>query len=237
MRVEDILLFVLDEADEMLSFGFKDQIYNIFKCLPSDVQVCLFSATMAPDILDLTSKFMRNPVRILVKEAELTLEGIQQFYIAIDREEWKVDTLCDLYESLTISQAIIYCSSRRKADELADQMDKRDFTGSTMHADLSQSETALVMKEFCSGSTRVLVSTDLLARGIDVQQVSLVINYDLPRDLESYLHRIGRSGHFGRKGAAISFVTGAAGARSLREIERHYHTQIQELPEDFAKLI
>merc|ERR1712025_1483673 len=215
----------------------KDQIYNIFKCLPSNVQVCLFSATMAPDILDLTTKFMRDPVRILVKEAELTLEGIQQFYIAIDKEEWKVETLCDLYERLTVSQAIIYCNARRKADELAEQMSKRDFTVSTMHADLSQSERAQVMKEFCSGSTRVLVSTDLLARGIDVQQVSLVINYDLPRDLESYLHCIGRSGRFGRKGAAISFVTGSYGVRALRDIERHYQTQIEELPADFASRV
>merc|ERR1719498_912614 len=134
MRVEDILLFVLDEADEMLSFGFKDQIYNIFKCLPSDVQVCLFSATMAPDILDLTSKFMRDPVRILVKEAELTLEGIQQCYIAIDREEWKVDTLCDLYERLTISQAIIYCNTRRKVDMLYESLTQKDFTCSCIHA-------------------------------------------------------------------------------------------------------
>merc|ERR1711977_784853 len=133
LRVDDLITFVLDEADEMLSRGFKDQIYNIFKCLPSNVQVCLFSATMAPDILDLTAKFMRDPVRILVKEAELTLEGIQQFYIAIEREEWKVDTLCDLYERLTISQAIIYCSSRRKADELAEELQKRDFTVSCMH--------------------------------------------------------------------------------------------------------
>merc|ERR1711959_538670 len=169
--------------------------------------------------------------------AELTLEGIQQFYIGIDREEWKGETLCDLYERLTISQAIIYCSTRRKADELAEEMKKRDFTVPTMHADLSHSERQLVMREFCSGTTRVLVSTDLLARGIDVQQVSLVINYDLPRDLESYLHRIGRSGRFGRKGAAISFVTGAADVRNLRNIERHYHTQIEELPEDFASLI
>merc|ERR1712025_156233 len=157
LRTDDLQVFVLDEADEMLSHGFKEQIHDIFKCLPSNVQVCLFSATMAPDILDLTAKFMRDPVRILVKEAELTLEGIQQFYIAIEQEEWKVETLCDLYEQLTISQAIIYCSSRRKADQLAEQMDKRDFTVSVMHADLSQSERVLVMREFCSGSTRVLV--------------------------------------------------------------------------------
>merc|ERR1712166_1466307 len=163
-NVSNLLTFVLDEADEMLSRGFKDQIYDIFKTLPPNIQVCLFSATMAPEILDLTTKFMRDPVRILVKKDELTLEGIRQFYVAIEKEEWKLDTLCDLYETLTITQAIIYCNTRRKVDFLAGEMSKRDFTISTMHAEL------------------------------DVQQVSLVINFDLPSNLENYLHRIGRSG-------------------------------------------
>merc|ERR1719387_2443012 len=140
LRVDDLLTFVLDEADEMLSRGFKDQIYDIFKTLPPNVQVCLFSATMAPEILDLTTKFMRDAVRILVKKDELTLEGIRQFYVAIEKEEWKLDTLCDLYETLTITQAIIYCNTRRKVDYLADQMGKRDFTISTMHAELDQKE-------------------------------------------------------------------------------------------------
>merc|ERR1712183_601562 len=143
LRVDDLLTFVLDEADEMLSRGFKDQIYDIFKCLPANVQVCLFSATMAPEILDLTTKFMRDSVRILVKKDELTLEGIRQFYVAIEKEDWKLDTLCDLYETLTITQAIIYVNTRRKCDFLADQMTKRDFTVSTM-------------REFRSGSSRVL---------------------------------------------------------------------------------
>merc|ERR1712087_30720 len=132
------------------------------------------------DILDLTAKFMRNVVQILVKKDELTLEGIQQFYVAIEKEEWKLDTLCDLYETLTITQAIIYCNTRRKVDLLADQLCKRDFTISTMHAELDQKTRDLVMREFRSGSSRVLISTDLLSRGIDVQQVSLVINYELP---------------------------------------------------------
>merc|ERR1719454_929793 len=180
LKVDDIALFVLDEADEMLSRGFKEQIYDIFKFLPPNVQVALFSATMAPEILDLTGKFMRNPVRILVKKDELTLEGIRQFYIAIEKEEWKLDTLCDLYETVTITQAIIYCNTRRKVDFVAAEMSKRDFTVSTMHAELDQKERDLIMREFRSGSSRVLISTDLLARGIDVQQVSLVINYDLP---------------------------------------------------------
>lgn len=140
LRVDDLKVFVLDEADELMSRGFKDQIYDIFKCLPPDVQVCLFSATMAPEILDMTSKFMRNAVRILVKKDELTLEGIRQFYVAIEKEEWKVDTLCDLYETLTITQAIIYCNTRRKVDFLQDQLVKRDFTVSCMHAELDQKE-------------------------------------------------------------------------------------------------
>lgn len=236
LKVDDIGLFVLDEADEMLSRGFKEQIYDIFKFLPPNVQVALFSATMAPDILDLTGKFMRNPVRILVKKDELTLEGIRQFYIAIEREEWKLDTLCDLYETLTITQAIIYCNTRRKVDWLSEKMAQRDFTISIMHAELEQKDRDRIMREFRSGSSRVLISTDLLARGIDVQQVSLVINYDLPGNVENYLHRIGRSGRFGRKGVAINFVT-TADARHLKEIEMHYHTQIDEMPMDIADLI
>jgi translation initiation factor 4A len=236
LRLDDCLIFVLDEADEMLSRGFKDQIYDIFKALPPSVQVALFSATMPPDILDLTSKFMRDPVRILVKNDELTLEGIRQFYIAIDREEWKVETLSDLYETLTITQAIIYCNTRRKVDFLSEELQKRDFTVSCMHADLDQKERDLIMREFRSGSSRILISTDLLARGIDVQQVSLVINYDLPASLENYLHRIGRSGRFGRKGVAINFVT-ADSVRTLKDIERFYHTQIEEMPMDIADLL
>lgn len=235
-NVGQLVTFVLDEADEMLSRGFKDQIYDIFKTLPPNVQVCLFSATMAPEILDLTTKFMRDAVRILVKKDELTLEGIRQFYVAIEKEEWKLDTLCDLYETLTITQAIIYCNTRRKVDFLADQMTKRDFTVSTMHAELDQKERDLIMREFRSGSSRVLISTDLLARGIDVQQVSLVINYDLPQNMENYLHRIGRSGRFGRKGVAINFVTNND-VRAMKDIERYYHTQIEEMPMDIADMI
>mmetsp|Transcript_19680 Transcript_19680/g.36893 ORF Transcript_19680/g.36893 Transcript_19680/m.36893 type:complete len:243 (+) Transcript_19680:320-1048(+) len=236
LKIDDLRTFVLDEADEMLSRGFKDQIYDIFKTLPPNVQVCLFSATMPPEILDMTQKFMRDAVRILVKKDELTLEGIRQFYLALDREDWKLDTLCDLYETLTISQAIIYCNTRRKVDLLEHEMTKRDFTVSTIHADLGQDQRELVMREFRSGSSRVMISTDLLARGIDVQQVSLVINYDLPQSIENYLHRIGRSGRFGRKGVAINFVTNSD-VRTMKDIERHYHTQIEEMPADIADMI
>merc|ERR1719218_124702 len=236
LDTEDLQVLVIDEADEMLSQGFKDQVYHIFKSLPSNIQVCLFSATLPSEILELTEKFMRNPVRVLVKKEELTLEGIRQFYIAIEKEDWKIDTLCDLYETLTITQAIIYCNTRRKVDYLAAEMSKRDFTISTMHADLDQKERDLIMREFRSGSSRVLISTDLLARGIDVQQVSLVINFDLPQNQENYLHRIGRSGRFGRKGVAINFVTNNY-VRAMKDIEKYYHTQIEEMPMDIADMI
>jgi len=236
LRPNHIKMFVLDEADEMLSRGFKDQIYQIFTALPPNVQVGLFSATMPPDALEITQKFMNTPVRILVKRDELTLEGIKQFYIAVEREEWKLDTLCDLYDTLNITQAVIFCNTRRKVDWLTDKMRAREFTVSSTHGDVSQQDRDVILNDFRTGSSRVLITTDLLARGIDVQQVSLVINYDLPRNLENYIHRIGRSGRFGRKGVAINFVTNDD-VRLLHELEEFYHTSITEMPAHVADLI
>merc|ERR1719204_696265 len=236
LRLNLLKLFVLDEADEMLSRGFKDQIYDVFRFMPSEIQVVLLSATMPSDVLEVTHRFMRNPVRILVKKEAVTLDGIRQFYVSVEREDWKLDTLCDLYETLTITQAIIYCNTRKKTEWLTEKMTQRDFTVSCMHGDMDMSERQLIMREFRSGSTRVLITTDLLARGIDVQQVSLVINYDLPTNRENYIHRIGRSGRFGRKGVAINFVTNSD-VRVMKDIEKYYHTQIEEMPMDIADLI
>jgi len=236
LRTNEIKQFVLDEADEMLSRGFKDQIYDVFRHLNSEIQVILLSATMPSEVLEVTTRFMRNPIRILVKKEELTLEGIRQFYIAVEREEWKLDTLCDLYETLTITQAVIFCNTRRKVDWLTEKMHQRDFTVSAMHGDMDQKERDVIMREFRSGSSRVLITTDLLARGIDVQQVSLVINYDLPTNRENYIHRIGRGGRFGRKGVAINFVTDDD-KRNLQDIEKFYNTQIDEMPMNVADLI
>jgi len=236
LKTDHVQLFVLDEADEMLSRGFKEQIYDVFRYMPESVQCTIFSATLPLEVLEVTKKFMRDPIRILVKRDELTLEGIKQFYIAIDREEWKLETLCDLYATLTITQAIIYCNTRRKVDWLTEQMQQRDFTVSSMHGDMDQRERDLIMKDFRSGSSRVLITTDLLARGIDVQQVSLVINYDLPPNRENYIHRIGRSGRFGRKGVSINFIT-QADVKYLRDIESFYNTQIEEMPSNVADLI
>jgi translation initiation factor 4A len=236
LRAQKIKIFILDEADEMLSRGFKDQIYDIFTSLPRDAQVGLFSATMPQEALEITEKFMNNPIKILVKKDELTLEGLKQFYVNVEKEEWKFDTLCDLYQTLNITQAVIFCNTRRKVDELTDLMRSKEFTVSSTHGDVGQKEREVILTEFRTGSSRVLITTDLLARGIDVQQVSLVINFDLPKNLENYIHRIGRSARFGRKGVAINFVT-ADETRSLRELEQFYNTQIEEMPSNVADLL
>merc|ERR1712095_89677 len=163
LRTQNIKMFVLDEADEMLSRGFKDQIYDVFRHLDSKIQVILLSATMPADVMEVTTKFMREP------------KGILQFYVYVEKEDWKMDTLCDIYETLTITQSVIFCNTRRKVDFLTEKMHARDFTVSAMHGDMEQKERDVIMREFRSGSSRVLITTDLLARGIDVQQVSLVI--------------------------------------------------------------
>ena len=236
LRVRSLKLLVIDEADEMLKQGFKEQIYDIYRHLPAAVQVVLVSATLPRDVLDMTDKFMRNPVRVLVSRDQISLEGIKQFYVNVDKEEWKFDTLCDLYDTLTITQAVIFCNARKKVEWLAAKMREANFTVCAMHGDMEQSERDKVMEEFRSGSSRVLIATDLWGRGIDVQQVSLVICYDLPINKELYIHRIGRSGRFGRKGVAINFVK-EDDMKQMKDIERHYAVKIEEMPANVADLI
>ena len=221
LRTKNIKMLIMDESDELLNMGFKDQIYDIYRYLPPATQVVLVSATLPHDVLEMTSKFMTDPVRILVKRDELTLEGIKQFFVAVEKEDWKFDTLCDLYDTLTITQAVIFCNTRRKVDWLTDRMRENNFQVSSMHGEMQQKERDAIMGEFRQGGSRVLITTDVWARGIDVQNVSLVINYDLPTNRENYIHRIGRSGRFGRKGVAINFVT-TDDVKILRDIEQYY---------------
>ncbi|TIA93562.1 hypothetical protein E3P99_00059 [Wallemia hederae] len=236
LRTRNIKMLILDEADELLNLGFKDQIYDIYRYLPPATQVVLFSATLPHDVLEMTTKFMTDPIRILVKRDEITLEGIKQFFVAVEKEEWKFDTLCDLYDTLTITQAVIFCNTRKKVDWLTDKMREANFTVSAMHGEMQQKDRDGIMNEFRGGNSRVLITTDVWARGIDVQQVSLVINYDLPSNRENYIHRIGRSGRFGRKGVAINFVT-TEDVRILRDIEQYYATQIDEMPLNLSEMV
>jgi len=235
-----ISLLVIDEADEMLSAGFEEQMYNIFQQLTDNMQVTLFSATMPPEIVQLSERFMKpETLHILVKAEEVTLDGIKQFYVDCGRNEYKIDVLKDLYETLTVSQSVIFVNSRQQCQWLYDQLEMADFTVSCLHGGMEDSERSAMMQEFRSGSSRVLLATNVLARGIDVQQVSLVVNYDIPQGeegRESYVHRIGRGGRFGRKGVAINFVT-EEDTSTLRGIEKFWSCQIAEMPMNIADLI
>jgi len=195
----------------------------------------LFSATLPPETLKLTKNFMRDPAKILVKSEDLTLDGIRQYYIAVEQESWKMDVLLDLYANLDIQQALIYCNTKKKVEELEKIMTEHEFTVSTIHGEMDQVKRDIVMKQFRQGAVRVLITTDLLARGIDVQQVSLVMNYELPQRKENYIHRIGRAGRLGRKGTAINFIL-PQDARFIKEIQEYYDTQIEEMPTDLDDL-
>ena len=232
INANKLKLVILDEADEMLSSGFKEQVYNIFKYLNKNVQIALFSATLPDNIFHITNKFMRDPVKICVKAESLTLEGIKQFYVAVDDDRAKYLTLKDLYQHISVAQCIIYSNSVKRVTDLYEAMKEDGFPVCCLHSNMDKSEREKAFKEFRNGTARVLISSNVTSRGIDIQQVSVVINFDLPRDIHNYLHRIGRSGRWGRKGTGINFIT-RRDIVKMKEIEAYYATQIEELPGDF----
>ena len=234
INLSELKTFILDEADEMLSKGFIENIKEIISLIPTTSKILLFSATMPKEIVEVTKKFMKDPAKILVKNEELTLEGIKQYYVYLKKED-KLDVLLQIYRGIEIAQAIIYCNSKKTVDFVSNELKKKGHMVSSIHGDLKQFERDQVMRDFRQGATRVLITTDLLARGIDVYQVSLVINYELPREKETYIHRIGRSGRFGRKGNAINFVTPAE-KEELDSLQKYYNTTIEALPTDLSEL-
>ena len=236
LKTHNINLMILDEADELLSHGFKDQIYKIFQFMNQDIQIGLFSATMPQELNSLTSKFLRNPVKILIKKELLTLQGIAQYFVALDNDEGKYQTLKDLFGTLSVSQALIYCNSIRRVDDLYDAMKHDEFPVERLHGGLDESDRKQIYSTVKNGACRVLIATDLLARGLDVQQVSIVINFDIPKNIHTYLHRIGRSGRWGRKGVGINFIT-RRDVQKLKEIEEFYSTEIKEFPQNYKEVI
>ena len=233
LKVDKLAITVIDEADEMFSSGFQEQIYKIFQHMPQNIQIGLFSATMDNDLEELSKKFMIKPIKILVKAEQLTLQGIAQYYINLDDDMQKYETLKDLFGSLTISQAIIYCNSTKRVDDLEEAMREDDFPVRKIHGKMRESERKQTYEDFKQGGARVLITSNLFARGIDVQQVSIVINFDIPKNEHTYLHRIGRSGRWGRKGIAINFQTKYDVSR-LKRFEEFYSTQIEELPVNYT---
>jgi superfamily II DNA/RNA helicase len=232
---KNIKLVILDEADEMLSSGFKEQIYNIFQSFNKNIQVALFSATLPEYINNITAKFMRDPVKVYVKVESLTLEGISQFYVAVEDDKQKYATLKDLYSIISVSQCIIYCNSVKRVSDLYDAMIEDGFPVCCIHSNMEKAARDNSFVEFRTGKNRVLISSNVTARGIDIQQVSVVINFDVPKCVHTYLHRIGRSGRWGRKGVGINFIT-RRDLSKIKEIEKYYSTQIDELPANFESI-
>lgn len=236
LDLRSVKLLVIDEADEMLSVGFRDQVYEIVERLPATRQVALFSATMPYDIIDAVYEITKNAVNIVVKKESLTLEGISQYYIALENDEHKYQTLKDLYSSVTMSHCIIYCNSINRVRDLTVAMEADGFPVCCIHSDMDKGAREKSITDFRKGAKRVMISSDITARGIDIQQVSIIINFDVCRSVHTYLHRIGRSGRWGRKGIGINFVT-RRDADTLRKIEQHYCTQVNELPTNFMSSV
>jgi translation initiation factor 4A len=233
---EHIKVIIVDEADQMLEDRFREQLQCILSMgFPTTTKCALFSATMNEDVVDFVNKLLGNPVRILVPPEEVNLKGIRQYRVDLEREDWKFEVLLDLYKNLNIAQALIYCNKRQKAEWLAEKMTNAGFPITCIHGDMDVKDRMDRMTSFRKGDTRVLISTDLLARGIDVQQVSLVINYELPTQMDNYIHRIGRSGRYGRKGTAINLLCNDD-MRQMKEIEEHYLINVERLPEDLRIL-
>jgi translation initiation factor 4A len=232
INANTVKLFVLDEADEMLSGAFKDQIYNIFQYFNSNIQVAIFSATMPDEILTLSNKFMREPVKITMKKEELNLEGIQQYFVAIQNDFYKFEMLKQIFTMISVNQCIIYCNSVKRVIDLHRAMSDEGFSVCAIHSSMDKVERDNTFRNFRNGGYRVLISSNITARGIDVQQVATVINFDITNCVHTYLHRIGRSGRWGRKGLAINFVT-KRDIGYMHNIEEHYKISINELPKDF----
>lgn len=228
-----IKTFVIDEADEMLSTGFINTIQDIVRMMPSSTQMCLFSATLPDEIKNLANEFMVNPTTIYIKPEEISLDGIRQFYIQANDEYQKFEIFKELFGILTVNQTIVYINTKRGADMLRDKLQKENYSVSVIHSQMTPQERSYVMNEFKQGKSKVLISTDLLARGIDIQQVSVVINYELPHNVENYIHRIGRSGRFGRKGTAINIVLNREYYK-LGEITKYYGGVIYPFPENYS---
>ena len=233
---DSVIRLVVDEADEMLSYGFVDQLYDVVQGIPSDTAIALFSATIDKSVLDLSTRFLRDPIVLTIPAEDVTLDGIQQFYVTLDDDWMKLPTLLDLYESISVQCTIIFCNSRDKVERLAQALEEEDHTVSFIHSDMSIPERTAILDAFSRGESRILISTDLLARGIDVQTVSLVINFDMTRkNIENYVHRIGRGGRFGRRGVAISFLL-PADEREVQHLNATYDNAIQPLPANVSAL-
>jgi len=236
LTTENIKCLILDEADQMLEDRFYKQVMCILELgFPNTTKVSLFSATMPKEVLEVAAKLLQNPVKILIPAEQVSLDGIKQYKVELKREEHKYEVLCDIYKQLNINQALIYCNTRKRAEWLAEKLSADGYPLLCIHGEMENTERRKRMEDFRTGKVRVLIATDLLARGIDVQHVSLVMNFELPMNRENYIHRIGRSGRFGRKGVSINLLSPNE-KKMKEELESHYTIRMEELPYDLGTL-
>jgi ATP-dependent RNA helicase UAP56/SUB2 len=232
LRLGSIKVFVLDECDKMLdAIDMRRDVQEIFRATPTQKQVMMYSATLSQEIRPICKKFMQNPLEIYVDdESKLTLHGLQQYYIKLDEKE-KNRKLNELLDDLQFNQVIIFVKSTSRATELDKLLRECNFPSIAVHSGVSQEERIKRYKEFKEFNKRICVATDVFGRGIDIERINLAINYDLPGDADSYLHRVGRAGRFGTKGVAISFVSSEADQEVLKAIEKRFEVALPEFPE------
>lgn len=225
LKMETVKMVILDEADEMLDMGFREDIETILDKIPEDRQTVLFSATMAPEIMELTDKYLVRPEVIKVARKELTVPNIEQTYFEI-KEKTKVEATSRLIDMYSPELVVIFCNTKKRVDDLVEHLQGRGYFAEGLHGDLKQIQRDIVMKKFRNRTIEILVATDVAARGIDVDDVDMVINYDLPQDEEYYVHRIGRTGRAGRSGRAFSFVVGRE-IYKLRDIMKYTKAKVK----------
>ena len=226
IKMDHVQMVVLDEADEMLKMGFREDMEVILGAIEHPHQTCLFSATMPQEILDITEQYQCNPELIKVAVKELTMERITQYYYAVKRE-YKTKALTRLMDFYQYKKSIVFCNTKAMTDELATELKKNGYHAEALHGDLSQKQRDIVMKNFRTGATNVLIATDIAARGIDVDDVEAVFNYDIPQETEYYVHRIGRTGRAGREGVSHTFCKNKE-FRKIREIENICNSKMEE---------
>jgi ATP-dependent RNA helicase DeaD len=226
VKLNNVKMVILDEADEMLNMGFEEDIEKILKDVPEDRQTVLFSATMSKRILNISKKYLKNPVNVKIKAKELTVQRIKQEAIEV-KAKMKDEAVCRILDVIEPKKAVVFCNTKKKVDSLIDMMKLSGYSAECLHGDIKQTQRDRIMKKFKTGDIKILVATDVAARGIDVRNLELVINYDIPQELEYYVHRIGRTGRNGNNGIAYTFYTGKEKSK-IREIEKYANTQIAD---------
>lgn len=226
IKAETVQMMVLDEADEMLDMGFREDIETILVKIPEEHQTLLFSATLSPEILDITKRFQKNPEFIKIVRKELTVPNIEQYYFDV-KEKTKLDALCRIIDVYNPKLAMVFCNTKKRVDDLVEMLQGRGYFAEGLHGDLKQAQRDKVMQKFRNGTIEILVATDVAARGIDVDDIDVVFNYDVPQDEEYYVHRIGRTGRAGKAGKAFTFCVGKE-IYKLRDIMRYTKTKIQQ---------